>query len=55
MMKEKKEQNKKGPKKNTLWVGVRSLDGEMFPFPMTMEEHDYYLKLCEEEKKNSKK
>ena len=42
-------------KVNRFWYGVKAEDGEIFPYPLTEEEHEYYLKLWEEEKKNSKK
>ena len=53
-MDEKKNQVQNS-QRNTDWYGVRADDGEMFPFPMTAEEYAYFLKLCEEEEKNSKK
>ena len=46
---EKKTEVEQGAKISNCRIGI-VVDGELFPFSMTVEEHDAYLKLLEEEK-----
>ena len=55
IMEEKKKVKEKKTRKNRFWTIVKAEDGEIFPLPMNEDEFAYYQKLCEEEKKNSKK